>query len=165
MAIDWQHVLGAADAGGVKLELVEGIPTWEFFPSSKHQKWLDRIRSSVRTSNLAGVKCGCYSLQDTYFRFPDGTYKRPDLSLFCSEPPEIEDALEILPDAIVEIVSSGFEKKDLETGAPFYISQGVKEVVVVNPVDSAVHHFTKVGCKVFPLPITIKLLMGCEFDV
>ncbi|HTQ09598.1 MAG TPA: hypothetical protein VMI31_05960, partial [Fimbriimonadaceae bacterium] len=64
--------------------------------------------------------------------------------------------------AVVEIVSRGFEKKDLEIGPPFYLSQGVKDVVVVDPYEAKVLHFTTSGVSTFDSPRKIGLTCGCE---
>jgi hypothetical protein len=38
------------------------------------------------------------------------------------------------------VVSKGFEAKDLEFGPPFYLSQGVKDVIVFDPLTLLVLH-------------------------
>jgi Uma2 family endonuclease len=70
-------------------------------------------------------------------------FKRPDLSIFCTEPPDSDEALEVLPVAVVEILSPGYEDKDLgPDGAPFYLAHGVVDVVVVDPRTGVVFHFS-----------------------
>jgi len=107
---------------------------------------------------------GCFAVSDAYIKFPDGSYKRPDIAIFCKEPPDTEEALSIVPDAVVEVISRGFENKDLVIGAPFYLSQGVKDVVVVNPVDGTVHHFTTQREMIYDSPQSITLTIGCSID-
>ncbi len=34
---------------------------------------------------------------------------------------------------MIEVVSKGYEAKDLEIGPPFYLAQGVKDVIVFDP--------------------------------
>jgi len=67
----------------------------------------------------------------------------------------------VVPDAVVEVVSKGYEKKDLEIGPPFYLSQGVKDVVVVNPYDGKVHHHTPAETQTYDSPRLITLQCGC----
>ncbi len=153
-----------AEIAGIKLELVQGNPTWEFSPSIRHQNFLDRIRQTIRATDGPSNPCGCHSVHDAYFRFPDGSLKRPDISIFFAEPPDTDVASEVLPDAVVEIVSRGFEKKDLEIGPPFYLMHGIKDVVVVNPINGLVHHFTQSGVVVTSSPCTIQLSIGCALD-
>jgi len=51
----------------------------------------------------------------------------------CREPDETEDAILLLPEAVIEVVSKGYEAKDLELGPPFYLAQGVEDVIVFDP--------------------------------
>jgi len=109
--------------------------------------------------------CACYELADILIRFPDpdGSLKRPDIAIFCTEPPDGDEALDLLPRAVVEILSVGYEEKDLgEDGAPFYLAFGI-EVLVVDPRRALVHHYrpgeppTRLA-----LPLSIDLLCGCR---
>jgi len=121
------------DNGMIKLEITGGIPTWEFSPTIRHQRALDRIRRSIQPAE--GTSCSCYALADIYISFPDGSLKRPDISIFCTEPPEIDEALEVVPGAVIEILSheAAAARKDLELNPPFYLSQGVRDVVTFDP--------------------------------
>lgn len=58
-------------------------------------------------------------MSDVYVSFPDGSLKRPDISIFCQEPAEEEEAITLVPEAVIEIVSKGFEAKDFEIGPRF----------------------------------------------
>jgi Uma2 family endonuclease len=114
----------------VRLEIVRGLPIWEAHPAWKHQQAMDRIRASITPA--AGV-CPCLHVADVYVSFHDGSLKRPDIALFYHEPDEEEEAITLLPAAIIEVVSRGYEAKDLEIGPSFYLSQGVADVVVFDP--------------------------------
>jgi hypothetical protein len=35
-----------ADNAGIRLEIINGFPTWEMLPNLTHQKAIDRIRDS-----------------------------------------------------------------------------------------------------------------------
>ena len=79
-------------------------------------------------------------------RFPDldRSLKRPDIAIFCDDPPDSDEALDILPAAVIEILSVGYEEKDLgDDGAPFYLGCGVRDVLVVDPRSGAVRHNAK----------------------
>lgn len=70
---------------------------------------------------------GCFTLADTLIRFgdPDRSIKRPDLAIFYEEPADTDEALKVLPAAVVEVLSLGYEEKDLGVdGAPFYLAKG-----------------------------------------
>jgi hypothetical protein len=165
--IDMQTLLRADDLG-VRLEIVRGLPLWEAQPVVRHQRAIDRIRSTIRPTppmGEHGSNCGCVHLADVYVRFPDGSLKRPDISLFCREPDEEEDAVQLVPEAVIEVVSRGFEAKDLEIGPPFYLSQGVKDVVVFDPATLLVLHMQHKGVWRYTSPVDLTLLCGCTCRV
>jgi Uma2 family endonuclease len=103
---------------------------------------------------------------DVYVQFASGL-KRPDISIFCREPEESEQdaALTMVPEAVIEVVSRGFEAKDLEVGPSFYLSQGVKDVVVFDPSTLLVLHVTRSKAERSTAPQTIELSCGCIVDV
>ena len=123
-----------ADEFGLKLEVVRGDYVWEFFPGPLHQGVVQEINKSVRPSAMGSALVhGCFCLPDVYIQFQDTSVKRPDLSIFRAKPPLTREAVTMSPEAVVEVLSPGTEKKDLDVGPGFYLSQGVKDVVVVNP--------------------------------
>ncbi len=153
-----------ADELGIRLEIVGGLPLWEFQPLYRHQKHVDRIRSSIEAVESSDdPDCACVHVSDVYIQFPNGL-KRPDISIFCREPDESEQdgALTLIPEAVIEVVSRGFEAKDLEIGPPFYISQGVKDVVVFDPTTLLVLHVRKDRTERKVSPADIFLECGCR---
>src|SRR5690242_3478528 len=98
-----------ADELGVRLELVGGLPIWEPYPVYKHQKAIDRIRSTIvpprKTGRKKNGRCQCIHISDVYVAFPDGSLRRPDIAIFCKEPPEEDEAISLLPEAVIEVVS------------------------------------------------------------
>ncbi|MDQ3650060.1 MAG: Uma2 family endonuclease [Acidobacteriota bacterium] len=147
-----------ADELGIRLEIVRGLPIWEPQPVYKHQKAVDRIRATIErispSSESKDGECWCVHAADVYVSFPDGSLKRPDVSIFCREPDEEEEAIKLVPEAVIEVISKGYEAKDLEIAPQFYLSQGVRDVVVFNPYtlvvlhvrqDQATHHVSPVG--------------------
>jgi len=156
-----EHLM-QADEFGVKLEVVQGSYSWEFFPSPLHQAILGDIAQSLRRGANSDSGCGCFSIMDAYIKFPDGSLKRPDLMIYCERPQVTREALRVVPEAVVEVLSPGSERKDLDVGPPFYLSQGVRDVVVVNPEAGAVLHFTKEGVARHASPAAIRLACGCE---
>lgn len=148
MPIDIEEAILATDASGapVRLEYVRGRTKWELSPTLRHQKTIDRIRSSIGRAGGAGggSGCGCHSCSDVLIRFdgPEPSFKRPDIAIFCEEPPDTDHALDVLPAAVIEILSRGYEEKDLgEDGAPFYLEQGIADVIVVDPRSGEVRHY------------------------
>jgi Uma2 family endonuclease len=149
-----------ADELGIKLEYVGGLPIWEASPAYNHQRAVDRVRESLRA--VEGGACACVHVSDVYVQFPDGSLKRPDISVFCLEPEATDEALMVVPDAVVEIISKGYEAKDLDIGPPFYLAQGVRDVVVINPYNGEVHHFRRGETRLLQSPVEIALACGCR---
>lgn len=155
----------AADANGYRFEYVGGVGSWELQPAFRHQSESFRIQSSIRPARNARGGCRCIHAADVYIRFPDGSFKRPDIAVFCREPDEQETAVTLLPEAVVEILSPGFEAKDTEVGAPFYLAQGVKDIILYDPRTKAVTHLRRDGERALQSPATIEMECGCVCEV
>jgi Uma2 family endonuclease len=157
-----------AEELGIRLEIVRGLPIWEPYPVYKHQKAVDRIRATITTTETFTAtddKCSCVHASDVYISFPDNSLKRPDISIFCREPEEEEEAIKLIPEAVVEVISKGYEAKDLEIGPQFYLSQGVKDVVVFNPYTLLVLHVRRDEVMRHVSPVEIQFLCGCRCTV
>lgn len=153
----WKTLMDA-DEIGIRLEIVNGVPMWEVSPGVRHQGTVDRIRSTIaRTAD----GCDCVHYADIYVRFPDGSIKRPDVSILCREPDELDEAITLMPEAVIEIVSPGYEAKDLEFGLQFFLAQGVKDVIVFDPRTLVVLHARRDGTKRLVSPVSIALECGC----
>jgi Uma2 family endonuclease len=161
MAIDPKFM--RAEELGIRLEVVGGLAIWEAQPVWKHQKAVDRIRASI--GPRSGAPCACVHAADVYVQFRDGSLKRPDVSIFCREPDEQEEAITLVPEAVVEVVSRGYEAKDLEIAPHFYVSQGVKDVIIFDPSTLLVLHVRKDGVKRHTSPVAIDLECGCSCEV
>lgn len=148
---------------GVRLEIVGGLPIWEAQPLYKHQKAIDRIRATIEKTENTG--CACIHISDVYISFPDGSLKRPDISIFCREPDEEDKAITLIPEAVIEIISRGYEYKDLEIAPNFYLAQGVKDVVVFNPYTLSVLHVRRNKVLHHISPTEILFECGCSVVV
>lgn len=151
-----------AEELGVRLEIVGGLPMWESSPVYRHQKEVDRVRASIEPIPGSDEGCACIHAADVYVAFPEGSLKRPDISIFCREPDEQEEAVKLVPEAVIEVISKGFEAKDLEIGPRFYLSQGVRDVVVLNPYTLVVLHVRPDGAERLVSPVEIELACGCR---
>jgi len=148
----------------IKLEITGGTRTWRLLPSLRHQKLIDCIRASI--TPIAETGCGCHHLSDPSLIFPDGSFKRPDIAIFCVEPPDIDESWDQVPEAVIEIVSPGYEEKDLSINPPWYLAMGVKDVLVVDPRAGEVrHHRHGAQMSTRRLPATFDLLCGCRCTV
>lgn len=154
--------------GAIRLEITAGVPTWEAFPGSRHQRMIDRIRASIEPlaesgpSGNGSASCACAHLSDVLIRFSDDSLKRPDIAIFCEEPPEQDEALTVTPAAVIEIISPGYEYKDLTLNPQFYLAQGVLDVVIVDPRSNVINHYRTTGVSNHRAPIAIDLLCGCR---
>jgi len=154
-----------ADQLGIRLEVVNGLAIWEAQPLYKHQKHVERIAQSIR-KGVGREICLCVHALDVYVQFPNGL-KRPDIAIFCREPTEEEQesALTLIPEAVIEVVSKGYEAKDLEIAPPFYLSQGVKDIVVFDPSTLLVLHVRHGKAERMIAPVEVPLQCGCVVTI
>ncbi len=159
------------DASGapVRLEYVRGRLKVEASPASRHQMTAKAIEASLRPIPGRRDGCACYGLQDVLIRFPDldKSLKRPDIAVFCTQPPESDEALDVLPAAIIEILSVGYEDKDLgPDGATFYLAYGVLDVLIVDPRNGlALHYRPDQAAIELRTPATVVLACGFRMRV
>jgi len=154
-----------AEELGIRLEIVGGLPIWESFPLYRHQRAVDRIRNTIEKLPQSDTNCACIHIDDVYINFPDGSVKRPDIAIFCREPEEQDEMITLVPEAVIEVVSKGYEAKDLEIGPRFYLSQGVKDVVVFDPYTLLVLHVRRDGVTRQVSPVQINFECGCRCTV
>ncbi len=152
--------------GLVRLEVTGGLPTWEAMPGALHQGVVDDIRQAITRLNIDNTTCGCYHIADTYIQFGLNLLRRPDIAIFCERPPRPDGALTgIIPGAVIEILSAGYEQKDRDA-IPFYLAAGVIDIVLVDPrANSAEHHTLGNPATIHSLPVTWRLGMGCILEI
>lgn len=160
-----QMILDAANAN-VRLEFVRGVPLWEASPVAGHQLEIFRIQNSIKRIDDSQA-CACTHLSDTLFKFGEGSLKRPDIAILCQElkPEQLYSALEIVPEAVVEVISEGYEYKDLEVAPSFYLGLGVKDVLILEPRLKIVYHHRKDSKTRLESPVKLNLECGCEIEV
>ena len=148
------------------MEIIGGLGVWEVMPSKRHIKAEARIERSVRPNPDLSADCGCHAYRDLYVRFPEGSLRRPDVAVYCREPDEEDEAVTLVPEAVIEVVSRGSERKDLELSPPFYLAQGVKDVVVLDPYTGIVwHHRPDRVVERHQSPVDLDLRCGCIVTV
>jgi Uma2 family endonuclease len=158
------QLLNAEDLG-IKLEIAGKLAIWEASPVYRHQKEVDRIRDSIKKAESGESICACIDVADVYVQFPDGSLKRPDVSIFCREPEEQEEAIKQVPEAVIEVISKKYEAKDLEISPPIYLANGVKDVIVFNPYTNEVFHFRNGEKREITSPVHIEFECGCSCTV
>lgn len=158
--------LREAEELGLKVEMVHGLGIWHMQPSKRHYKASTRISRSVRPDPQLSSDCACFVMEDVLVRFGDGSLLRPDIAIYCREPDEEDTAVTLIPQAVVEIVSVDSGRNDYEIKPPFYLSQGVKDVIVHDPMTGATNHYRRDRATVrHQEPIRIALECGCLVDV
>ena len=159
------ELIHRADEAGVRLEIIRGLPVWEASPVYRHQREIDRIRATIKAP--LDSQCQCVHISDVVVRFPDGSLKRPDIALYCAEPAEAnqDEALTTLPEAVVEIISPGYEAKDLEIAPSFYLAHGIKDVLILDPRSRMVLHHRLDGIERLESPVVRQLECGCSLTV
>jgi Uma2 family endonuclease len=159
-------IVGANEKLGLRLEMVGGLSIWEASPGVKHQLKTRSILKSIRP--LSGdTKCDCIEIADLLIRFPNGSLKIPDISVFCILPGDADEtgACSAVPEAVIEVLSFGSELKDLEIGPVFYLSQGVKDYLVLDAEIDRVMHHRQDGVREYRSPTEIELECGCMCTV
>lgn len=157
-------LFASADEIGLRLELqISGI-TWETSPGLRHQELCFAVATSVQHA-MSQAPCRSHQVMDVAIRFPNGMVKRPDISIFCERPKEDDGFVHRVPEAAIEIVSPGFEAKDLVYGPPFYLEQGVLDVLVLDRTANQVHHFRPTSHQTYPSPRTFDLECGSSATV
>ena len=169
--IDEEELERLAAEGAVKLLIVEGTPIWEASPNPDHQIIIEDIRATIRPSHRAqrGSDCGCYHLPDVNFFLAGVSRVRPDIAIFCERPPKQRGAYTFPPPAVIEIISPGYAKKDLEKLPPAYLHAGVLDVIVYNPATGEIFWFDQESGELHPrrlaAPQTMILQCGCEVTI
>lgn len=154
----------SADHSHVRLQMTAGVPTWEAMPGWRHQRIILDVRDSVRRPSGEEGDCGCHAGVDVMVRFPEGSFRSPDVAIFCQLPPDRDGAVDILPAAVIEVVSAGYEERD-RIGLPFYLAQGIADVVVYDPPTGEVVHATAGGKTVHAAPVDLTFACGCAVTI
>jgi len=64
-----------------------------------------------------------------------------------------------------EVVRKGYESKDLEIGPPFYLSQGIEDVIVFGPMALLVLRVRKDRAEHQVSPVTLEPECACSVTV
>ena len=152
----------AAREAGLKIEVAGGLPVFEVSPSMIHQEDLLEIVNSIRQGPRAVEGgCACFRAFDALIRFPDGSYRRPDISIFCTRPPRLRAAATQVPIAVVEALSPSSVFKDTVLSPDWYLSQGVKDVFLYDPEALTVDHIRASGRERHAVPVELETETGC----
>jgi Uma2 family endonuclease len=166
MSLPMRELIRESESLNIRLEMMGGLGVWEASPAFFHQREVDRIRSSIRPNTTA---CGCIHAADVLFTFADGSFKRPDIAILCElpSPLDTDEALNMIPSGVIEIISKNYEYKDLVLSPPFYLSNGVKDVLIFDPRSKKILHHRQEWSqpKEFSSPARFELECGCEVTI
>lgn len=127
-----------------------------------HQEMIFKIQTSLKPVHKDAGGCGCFHYADLSMRFPNG----PDIAIFCERPEQNDEAVTALPDAVIEVISKGYRARDYVIGLPFYLTQGIKDIVVFDPYTNEVLHCRPSGYrKTHESPVELTLIRGCTVTV
>lgn len=138
------------------VEIIKGRVYKLSAPKRVHQTILIRISSKI-FNLLEGQKCKVYSAPFDV-RLPVKSRKnediftvvQPDICVIC-DPTKLDDAGCIgAPDLIIEILSKGNNKKELQNKYEVYEESGVKEYWVIEPESQTMLVYTLVNGKYQP---------------
>jgi Uma2 family endonuclease len=160
-----EDLVRMGEAGLVRLEMVRGVGTWEALPTKRHQRSVDQIRATIGPAGEPGDGCGCFHYAAVLIKFSVDTYKRPDIAIFCSDPAEEDEAISMVPAAVIEIISPGYEAKDLDQAPSLYRAFGVQDVLIFDPRSLAVIHYGPAEVRRYVSPVALSLECGCRVTV
>lgn len=144
---DFEH----ADGDGRLYELSRGVVTFMDVPNRRHFRPLDNLREEVSAYRRAhpGRIHAILGGLDCKLVVPDLESERhPDLCLYLTPEPEIEDSSiwrEWLPEIVVEIVSFGSEWRDHMEKRDEYLAIGVKEYWIIDVAKQEMHVLRRRG--------------------
>ncbi|KAB8126154.1 Uma2 family endonuclease [Gracilibacillus oryzae] len=119
------------------LEYIDGIVYMSALPSTKHQRVSNSLEANFRTF-LEGKPCELfhapYDIELKNEKIEGTKIIIPDISIICDESGFTDARYVGVPDLIVEILSPSNQSHDLITKLNLYMSYGVKEYWIVNPM-------------------------------
>ncbi len=115
-------------------ELIDGVAyAMAAAPSISHQKVVGRLYSRLERALVAGA-CEPF-IAPTAIRLSDTDVVEPDILVVCDPAKVKASHVEGAPDLIVEVLSPGTAARDLRPKKALYERAGVKEYVVVDPLE------------------------------
>lgn len=121
-----------------RYELINGLVVMSPSLRPRHYKIVEAI---MRQLEALSRNSNTYQALDIYVEIDlcldDLTVYRPDMCVYARPPfPETPERLTTPPDFVLELLSPGSKALDLITKRDAYEEFGVKEYIVINPVDA-----------------------------
>lgn len=121
-------------------ELIDGVPyNVTPAPSTRHQLLLGNLSREIMTA-LKGKRCQAF-VAPTDVVFDEHNVVQPDLLVVCDRSKITEPNIQGAPDLVVEILSPSTSRKDRREKRALYERFGVKEYLVVDPINETVERF------------------------
>lgn len=129
-------------------ELISGVPVMMAPPVRIHQKIVGELFGQLR-EYLKDKKCEVYPAPFAVRLFEQdgdspedvGTMVEPDISVIC-DPSKLDDiGCKGAPDFIIEVLSPSTQRHDRVTKFNLYLSAGVREYWIVDPVKKDAQSF------------------------
>lgn len=125
---------------GERWELIDGVAyDMSPAPSIQHQAVAGRIFSRLERQ-LSGQRCTPL-IAPTDVRLSDTDVVQPDILVVCDSAKITLSHIEGAPDLVVEVLSPSTASKDLREKKRLYQQAGVREYLVVDPLELYVQRF------------------------
>jgi Uma2 family endonuclease len=142
-----------------RLELIDGVVVMSPSPFPIHQRFVDEIQGQFAFARRGGLAIVVFPDTDIEFG-PDLVY-RPDLAIYRAERmPKTPDRLAIVPDLIIEILSTGTKGTDLITKRDDYERCGVGEYWTIDPKDMRTRCWKRQGSVLTETPAATDVLVS-----
>lgn len=123
---------------GYLYELNKGVIEVNDVPNPKHWYVLQEVRNQLIAYQLAHSELvhSVAGSNDAKILLGDHQSERhPDVSVYLTPPPEVDDVWSLwVPEIVVEIVSASSVKRDYQDKPPEYLDFGVMEYWIVDPL-------------------------------
>ena len=128
----------------VRLELIDGIIYHLNTPDAIHQIIIGEIFANLREHILKhhGECTPLFAPFGVQLDCDDRTFLQPDILVVCDKEKITRPCLYGTPDLVIEVLSPSTRRKDLTIKVPKYLSSGVKECWMIDPVRKNVLVYT-----------------------
>lgn len=133
----WNDYLSWPDSE--RWEVIDGV-AYNMTPSPtvRHQVLAGNLHNILK-NGLKGKKCRAFIAPlDVYL--DDTNFVQPDVLVVCDES-KIKDKIHGAPDLIIEVLSPSTSLKDKREKKTLYEKFGVKEYIIVDPLEQYVERF------------------------
>ncbi|TAN47054.1 MAG: Uma2 family endonuclease [Methylococcaceae bacterium] len=138
-------------------------------PSTRHQTVTGNFFSHLRVK-LSGRRCRVF-IAPTDVKFSDTDVVQPDVLVVCDPAKITPSHVEGAPDLVVEVLSPSTSAKDLREKKALYQRYGVREYLVIDPLENFVQRFLLgddggyAGAEIFAPQDTVRLVTPAGLEI